>query len=143
MNGALRHGNIKGQDEDIATMDKAIAKADLKEDIIVRRLSSPELLGLKTNSLEEFNKANLIGAIVSDKAYVSTAVIGEGLMKYNSSVSYRIKVPKGKGRGAYISNVAKIRGEFEYVIKRGSSFRITGARKVGKFLQVDMEVIDE
>ena len=128
------------QKSQIEKMDKAIAKAELKEPITLYRGSSTDLLG-GAKTVEDIQK--LVGATVKDKAYVSASVSKNGSFSHQP-IAYKIIVPAGKGRGAYVGNISNVKSEAEYLMKRNATYKITGvtySKKLGKPV-VTMQMID-
>lgn len=133
VNDELRKGENDPNDETIKLMDKAISKFELNKDIKVYRNSSADLVNGYTTA-EEINK-NLKGKTVKDLGYMSTSTdksvssatdeSGAGLY---GDISYEIKVSKGKGKGAFISGISGAPGESEFLLKRGTKFKVLGAR---------------
>lgn len=52
-----------------------------------------------------------------------------------------IKVPKGKGRGAYIEQETMVSGEYEFLVNSGSRFAVTEKRKENGRTIITMEMI--
>lgn len=102
---------------------KALEKASLPEDTIVRRGSDYNML----DSLNVFvterngNKDKVIGAIVEDKGFTSTSPNPRG--GFSGDVEYVIKVPKGS-QAMYIAPISMHKPEKELLINRGSKYVI-------------------
>ena len=112
-------------DDSIAALDSAISKFDLKKNLTVFRGSSSTLVG-GYDTAEEIN-SNLKGAIVQDRAYMSTTANKRDMLV--DDITYEIKVPKGKGRGAFVAPISKAKSEDEFLLKRGTKFKVLGATK--------------
>ena len=97
----------------------AMSKATLDKPITVYRGSSADLLG-GANTVAEIQK--LVGGTVHDKGYVSTSVSKSGT--FGGEVAYKIIVPAGSGHGAYVRKISGLKGEKEYLLNKGSTFRI-------------------
>ena len=104
----------------------AISKFELKRGITVYRNSTEHLIGGYTTP-EQINQ-NLKGAIVQDKGYMSTTPLKSKTNGFFGEIRYEIKVPKGKGRGAWVNPISHYKNnEWEFLIQRGTRFRVTGA----------------
>lgn len=124
----------------IESIDRAIAKFDLKKSVTVYRWSTNDLVG-GLNTAEAINK-KLKGRYVQDEGFVSTtAVSGQ---EFNGNIKYKIMVPRGKGRGAFIAPLSQYEGESEFVINRGTYFKVNGAttNKRGE-ITVELLVVDK
>lgn len=133
INDELRQGVDASNSETAKLMDKAISKFELEQDINVYRNSSADLVNGYTTA-EDINK-NLKGKTVKDLGYMSTSTsksvantVDETGTNLYGDVQYEIKVTKGRGKGAYISDVATSPGESEFLLKRGTKFKVLGAR---------------
>ncbi len=145
INGVLRgiksaSPSMQGKiQESIKNIDSAISRTKIDRDIISYRGVSGSLLRRKIPQGEE-----AIGYTVNDKAFTSTSLSSETALDFNaySTVGmFSIKVPKGTN-AAYIGH----RGEYELLLGRDSTFKITGYKKVrglgGKELHVyDAELV--
>lgn len=118
-------------------LDSSIAKQTLNDNITVQRGVNLDAFGLditKMPTQSELNK--LVGSRFTDKGYVSTSA---GSRAFPRQVTCNIKVPKGKGRGIYIrSDNSAHPLESEFLIKRNSKFRITGATVSDRGVQMDI-----
>ena len=118
------------QQAKIKDLDAALAKGVLKEPVTVYRGSTADLLGGRKTVADI---QELVGATIKDKGYVSTS-ISKG-KTFHGEVGYKIVVPSGKGRGAYVGNISNIPGENEFLLKRNSSFKVMGvvySKSLGK-----------
>lgn len=142
INGILRGVGIEKASAQmrgtIENIDKAIEKFELKKNLTVYRGSSAQLIGGYTTA-EEIN-ANLKGAIVRDKGFMSTSAVHKSA--FSGAVKYEIRVPKGKGRGAFVAPISHFKHENEFLLKRGSYFRVMGAKVVNGETIVSLKVID-
>ena len=112
-----------GLKEKIDRIDAAIAKFTLDKTLTVIRGSSAHLVGGYTTAAEI--NANLKGAIVRDKGFMSTSAVTGS--EFPGQIKYEITVPKGKGRGAFVAPISQYHTENEFLLKRGSLFKVLGA----------------
>lgn len=127
LNGILRKGNSATAEDQkhIKNIDKAISEFVLTDKITVFRGSGTHLIN-GYSTVEEINK-NLKGAIVQDKGYMSTASVKGN--NFSGEIMYEITVTPGKGKGAFIAPISHFdKQEIEFLLKRGSKFRVEGAR---------------
>lgn len=111
---------VEGQ---IGELDKAIKQFELNEPIKVIRGVGLEPFGNKLNDL-----SSLVGQEFSDKGFMSTSLIKDGAKK-EKPVELILKVPSGKGRGAYINEFSSFSDEeYEFLLKRNSKYKITNAQ---------------
>lgn len=113
--------------DSVRDIDTAMRKFDLTENITVFRGGSNKLVG-GASTLEEVKA--LVGAVVRDNGIMSTAVTQSAAWSsHGSNIGYEIQVPKGRGRGIFIDPISHYSGEQEFMIARGTEFKITGAYK--------------
>lgn len=119
---------LKKQTQNI---DEAIDKYELPDDIIVYRIMD---IGKNPGLLKMIMDKAKKGEKWTDNAFMSTStrpVVDESLVdhfdtKLRKFVMFKIKIPKGKGRGAYIAPFAK-RGyntQCEFLVGRGAQLSI-------------------
>lgn len=122
----------------IASLDKIISSYDLKGNIIVHRSVDAELF---VDYFDDTQK--LVGKEYTDKGFMSTSLLKSGMMK-NKDCFLEIKIPAGKGRGAYINSLSVFKdGEYEFLIARNSKFKITEVEETDDlFLKMEMIVDD-
>ena len=133
-------------DQDLTrAMDRVLDRGELKEGIVVRRLSTAELVmgaGKRTATLEELQAMK--GRVVTSKGAMSTGAAAQGLTIGSSKeVEYAIKIPGGersRGSGMWIGDT-RINGhgtrQREYLINRDTSFKVgdtTYDRKRGVYV---------
>ena len=122
---------IKGQ---IKALDKAIADYTLKEPIITyRAINSEAVIPL------DCNINALIGTEYTDKAFMSTTPYLNS-PALNKDLIMKIKLPAGKGIGAYIEQYNGL-GEAEFLLARNSKFIITNVKKENKHFDMEMELV--
>lgn len=123
MNRYLRgQSNKTRYEKEIEAAKRALAKASLPRETIVRRGSGYNMLDeLGFGSITPQNKANFIGAIVEDKGFVSTSPSPTG--GFSGSIEYVIKLPKGS-QAMYIDSISYFQGEEELLINAGGRYAI-------------------
>lgn len=108
--------------DEIEAAKKALAKASLPQETIVRRGSGYNMLDeLGFGDVTPQNKSNFIGAIVEDKGFVSTSPSPSG--GFSGSIEYVIKLPKGS-QAMYVDSISYFKGEEELLINAGGRFAI-------------------
>ena len=118
-----------------------------------------DMLELFKNGSKEDLKA-LEGMTVQNHAFTSTAIAGDS--GFSGDVSYKIYAPKGT-RGIYAEpqsfygktvgrkealyktgqSYNDVGSEAEIILQRGTEFRITGIKKTGSKIEVEMEIADQ
>ena len=143
INGLLRHEmtekmvkawdavNSKSLDEMINNITDAIDSFELKDSIKVFRTCEKDVL--ETLKLE-------IGSVFHDDGFGSTSVLSEKVASGN--VVMEINVPKGKGLGAWINPLSGAEDdEFEFLLQRGSNYKVTGFENRGDDLVVHLDLL--
>ena len=115
----------------IGDIDSAISKFELKDPIRVYRTCERDVLdALRAEP----------GAIFRDNAFVSTSALSKKVASGN--VVMEINVPPGKGHGAWINPLSgAMDEEYEFLLPRGSEFRILGVEQRGEDTVLKMEFI--
>ena len=117
INTQLRDGNANSPI--VKSIDKAIGRASLKEDTYVYR-------GVKDLKSLGLSESNLTGAVIHDKAYMSTSVNRKVAETYaDKGAVIRIKAPAGS-KGASVAGITRYPKEQEVVFARNSKLKITG-----------------
>lgn len=104
-------------------------------------------LGITSTPSDLVKEINGIkGKVFVDKAFTSTtAKAGDTSWQTSSNMIYHIKVPPGKGIGAYIGGVLGTdyhrKDVTEFLMNKGSAFKIGGARLVDGKVHVDLQYI--
>lgn len=140
LNRALRTENqetIKFYERNIRFLERAIKKYEVTEPFSTYRGMSYRFLESidedfydeisrfgKYTKAEQANmlKDKLLGNIINDKGYCSTAVTPE--RAFSGDVKMRIKVTEGKGKGAFIQSLSKFKSENEFLINKNSNFLV-------------------
>ena len=107
--------------KEIRQATAALKKASLPEEVIVRRGSGYNMLRELGVDISEANKGKLIGAIVTDKGFMSTSPASGG--GFSGDIEYVVKVPKGS-QAMYVDTISRHRGEEELLINRGGKYII-------------------
>ena len=107
--------------DEIKQATAALKKASLPEEVIVRRGSDYNMLTELGIDISEANKDKVIGALVTDKGFMSTSPDPDG--GFGGHIEYVIKVPKGS-QAMYIDTISVNRGEEELLINRGGKYII-------------------
>lgn len=109
----------------VRNIDTAMQKFNLTENITVFRGGSNKLVG-GASTVEEIKA--MIGAVVRDNGIMSTAVTRGGAWGSSGhNIGYEVEIPKGRGRGIFIDPISHYKGEQEFMVARGTEYRITGA----------------
>ena len=143
INGFLRHEMTKKQvetwdsfsnmslDSMIRNIDDALDEFELDAPIKVFRTCENDVL--RNLNLE-------VGSIFRDDGFVSTSVLNEKVASGN--IVMEINVPKGKGHGAWINPLSGAEDEeWEYLLPRGSEFKVKSITKRGEDTVVEMDWI--
>ena len=148
INGPLRERNPEKKQakmtpkvvSQIQAMDSGLAKGNLKQPMIVHRGSGAQLLGGRTDP-KKIMKA-LGGKTVSDPAFMSTSAVKGS--NFGGEIQYRIRVPRGKGKGAFIAPLSAFKNEDEFLLQRNAPLIVRQAYK-GKKGQtiVELEMKEE
>ena len=105
--------------EEIKQATAALKKASLPEEVIVRRGSDYNMLRELGIDISEANKDKLVGAIVTDKGFLSTSPASGG--GFSGDIEYVVKVSKGS-QAMYVDTISRHRGEEELLINRGGKY---------------------
>ena len=115
----------KGMKRTIDNIKSALDRYELKKDIMVYRGVSNSFFGGNYSSADINNM--FVGQTFVDNGFVSASALKE--RAFNRKYTLEIKVPRGVGRGAYISPLSTFKREAEFLLQRGTKFTITGARE--------------
>ena len=122
----LNPDEIEALDKQRADMDSAIEKFELKKPIVVTRKSRADLIGGLTEPDEIMERYG--GRVVKDPGYLSTST-NPTPPPIDGEIIYRIAVPAGKGRGAYLEPMSAHQGEKEFLLKRNTEMVVIQAYK--------------
>ena len=107
--------------DEIEQATAALKKASLHEEVIVRRGSDYNMLRELGIDISEANKDKFVGAIVTEKGFLSTSPASGG--GFGGDIEYIIKVPQGS-QAMYVDTISRHRGEKELLINRGGKYII-------------------
>lgn len=138
MNGWLRGlmADEKFSIEELETLkqvildcEKALAKSELPDNILVHRQAGYGMLDL-------YKKAP--NGIFHDEGFTSTTPVKGS---FSGSIDIEIKVPAGKGAGMWVDPISEYKGENEFLLNRGTKFKVVEIDESGKRPLVKLEVI--
>lgn len=113
-------------------LDSAIADYTLPNDtVLFRRVSAdalPDDLG------------GLVGSTYRDDGFTSTSIFNSNNFVGEGEYLMHISVPSGTGRGMYVNDLSTSKGEYEFILARGSEFTITSVSVSGGITHVFMEM---
>lgn len=116
-------------------MDKGLSSYITSKAFIGYRGAGYSLLGGR-KTFEELQK--MVGRTVRDTGHMSiSTVYGH---EFDDDVLYKVKVPTGKGIGAYIGQMSQHKSEAEYLFNRGTIFKVTKVEKYQNKPMVTLEV---
>lgn len=107
--------------KEIKQATAALKKASLPEEVIVRRGSDYNMLRELGIDISEANKDKFVGAIVTDKGFMSTSPASGG--GFGGDIEYVVKIPKGS-QAMYVDTISRHQGEEELLINRGGKYII-------------------
>ena len=105
----------------LKSINNAMNKYELPEDLEVYRGVTADMFGGLLDA--EKIKKYYMGRTMRDRGFVSTSSI-QG-KQFKKGIQLKIKVPKGKGRGALLSPFSKYPKEHEFLMKNSSAFHVT------------------
>lgn len=128
INSALRSGKKlnKTLEKLVNGLDSVISSFELSDDVTVYR-------GI--NLFRNFTK----GEFFKDEGYMSTSFT-HGFDTEFQNATMIIKVPKGKGYGAYIKNYSNYKKEEEFLLSRGTELYIDDVTKKGEHTYITATV---
>lgn len=106
----------------VEKIKNAMNKYELGDDLIVYRGCDSKMFG-GLKDAEDIKKC-FLGRVVRDRGFVSTSAV-KGKQFTKMRIQLKIKIPRGKGRGAFISPLSHFPKEHEFLLKNNSSFRVT------------------
>lgn len=122
-NGKYYKDDVEGITKLTKHLESAIDKFELTEPITVRRELQRELNG--KDLLQQFMKAP--NGIFQEKSFASTSPVSGSFNADpgEKSIVLRVKLPKGKGIGAWVRSLSGFPDENEFLLQRGCEFKIT------------------
>lgn len=143
MRGTRKRNKVTGERLKVITklienIKSALNKFDLKEDILVYRRTN---IRMYQKYLDAYNN----GGLYCEKGFLSTTLVKSSFGKGKCDIV--IKVPKGKGRGAWIAPRSLFRPkqeENEFLLNSGQMFIVKAVHppKDGKNALVELELMD-
>lgn len=118
--------------QQIKGLDSAISRYELKDNIRVQRGVMNDVIDklVEDNDVQE-SLSELIGKKFHESAYSSTTVVQNNGVATAKPTILDIEIPAGTGRGAYVNQLAGQfqDTEYEFLLKRGSTFTIKEVRE--------------
>ena len=118
--------------QQIKGLDSAISRYELKDNIRVQRGVMNDVIDklVEDNDVQE-SLNELIGKKFHESAYSSTTVVQNNGVATAKPTILDIEIPAGTGRGAYVNQLAGQfqDTEYEFLLKRGSTFTIKEVRE--------------
>lgn len=118
--------------QQIKGLDSAISRYELKDNIRVQRGVMNDVIDklVEDNDIQD-SLSELIGKKFRESAYSSTTVVRNNGVATAKPTVLDIEVPAGTGRGAYVNQLAGQfqDAEYEFLLKRGSTFTIKEVRE--------------
>ena len=125
-----------GNQKIMEDLSLAMNKASIPEAIRVYRGTSIEALGPS----KYLPPAELVGKIITEKAFMSTSMIKDSAFNYKNLILY-IDVPAGT-KGAFIGNISNLPSEVEVLLNREQDMIIKKAYKDNGQLILIVEIIN-
>ena len=117
----------------IPRIQSGLDKFELPHPITVYRKMNKKDIGMFTE-----------GNVVKDLGFISTTPIKGSYnpVKYrNGCIDIKIRVPAGKGFGAWVAPISGVKRENEFLLNCNSDFKVHSVRQVGEGYEVDLEVL--
>lgn len=118
--------------QQIKGLDSAISRYELKDNIRVQRGVMNDVIDklAEDNDVQQ-SLSELIGKKFHESAYSSTTVVQNNGVATAKPTILDIEIPAGTGRGAYVNQLAGQfqDTEYEFLLKRGSTFTIKEVRE--------------
>lgn len=144
INDVLRKSGLAHTSQDlrdcINDITNALSTFQLKKSITVYRGAGSAIFGGQ-KTVDEINAMAKAGARLKDLGFMSTSASSGA--QFSGSYKFIITVPAGTGRGAYVAPLSHFKSENEFLIQRGTSFKITKAVKSGSITEVYLRVEPE
>ena len=141
INDALRKFGLSRASSDIRQciddMTRALSTFNLKKSIVVFRGGNGAIFG-GDKTVEQINAMAKAGVKLMDKGFMSTSA-SQGA-NFAGKYQFIITVPAGVGRGAYVAPLSHYRSENEFLLQRGTTFKISKAVQKGRVTEVHLRV---
>jgi len=119
----------------VKDMDKGLNSYENTVSFIGYRGAGYSLLGGR-KTYDELKA--MVGRTVHDTGHMSISTVKGS--EFSREVIYEVRVPTGKGIGAYIGKLSHHKSEAEFLFNRGTIFKIVKVRKQGQKPVVTLEV---
>lgn len=116
----------------VREMDALIAGYDLPNDVVLFRRVDADALPEDLRSI--------VGGTYEDRAYMSTSIFERNNFVGSDEYLMRLRVPAGAGRGMYVNDMSASKDEYEFILARGSRFRIVSVTGEGGRTVIEMEL---
>ena len=138
INAVLRgaESQYNGNNEQIVQqLSQALSKSSVPKNVTLFRGASKIMLGKYIDLPPE----QLIGKVISDKAFMSTSLVGDGA--FDADLTLVIETPEGS-RGADIGNLSCYPNEAEVLLNKGQQMVIKNVLDVGtRNMKIVVELI--
>lgn len=127
-----------------SNISSAISKFELADNIVTYRGVDLNAFGLKGGdnifSPETIKgMESLVGTTFVDKGFMSTSPVKSSA--FDSDVRMIINVPKGKGRGAWVKPISKLKHENEFLLQKGSGLKISKVTQVDGIWEIQADLV--
>jgi len=122
-------------DSVVKNLDKAIAGSTLTHELTVNRfVNDPKVFGVKSPK-------DLVGKTLTDKGFLATSLgdVSAGDVE-KGGMLFDIKIPKGS-KALYLKPHLKTAKIHEVLLPRGTSLKVTGAKKKAGVWNVTAEIV--
>lgn len=116
----------------VREMDALIDGYDLPNDVVLFRR-------VDANALPN-DPRSIVGGTYEDRAYMSTSIFERNNFVGSDEYLMKLRVPAGRGRGMYVNDMSSSKDEHEFVLARGSRFRVVSVTEEGGKFVIDMEL---
>lgn len=121
-------------DPTIENISNGLKKFTLEENLTVYRGWDDDLFGLPVEQLK--------GLVYSDDAFYSTSLLPEKAKDFSKNFFAEIRVPAGFA-GATVRPISNFPHEYEFLLDKGTTFRILEAVKEGHGVKLLLEVVTD
>ena len=113
----------------IKNCETALEKSVLPEDILVHRQAGRGMLDIYKNAPN---------GIFLDEGFTSTSPVKGS---FTGSIDIEINIPAGKGAGMWVDPISEFKGENEFLLNRGTKFKVLEIDESGNRPLVKLEVV--
>ena len=118
-------------DEYIPLVEQALDKYELKQDVVLHRQVEDKMLPLFQKAFKSPDK------LFVDEGFFSTTAVMDSFKKRNG-MDLIVKVPKGKGRGAWVQPLSRYPHENEFLLNNHSIFTVNKIEQVNGRWRVEL-----